>query len=379
MIPGEHWQMTDERLRRTRDVLLEIGADWTVLTNADSIAYAIGHSAPIEAGPSPFAAGPLVGIVGARGGAGLLLPDGDAAETQDVVVARYAAYGAGQAGPPYASYRAALSGLVARLHVGGTLATEPESCTALIADILPAGARVPLAPAFRRARAIKTRAEFTALRRCAAVAAAGQRALSGALVAGRTELDIFADLRRAMEAEAGERIAVAGDLLSGPARTAAVGGWPGPRMIRPGDAVLADLGPRVGGYWGDSCATTVLGKASRDQLRLFQAAQAGLDRALEILRPGIAAAELHRQVRSRVRQHGFDYPHHTGHSIGAAVHEHPRLCDAETMTVQAGMVLMVEPGAYHPEIGGARTEWMLRVTAAGCEPMCPFPLLPDTR
>ena len=368
--------MMDERLQRTCNVLREIGADWALLTNVDSVAYATGHVSPVEAGPSAFAAGPSLALVGADGSVGLLLPEAEATAAHGDVVARYPAYGTGQAEPGYASYQAALRGLLARLGVTGTLAIEPETCTAVVLDVLPAGPRPTLAPAFRRARAIKTAAELSALRRCAEVAAAGQRALPGALVAGRTELDIFNGLRHAMEAAAGERIAVAGDLLSGRARTAAVGGWPGPRVIQPGDAVLADLGPRVNGYWGDSCATTVLGEASPAQLRLFQAAQDGLNHALEILRPGITAAELHRQVRRRVQRHGFDYPHHTGHSIGTAVHEHPRLCEAETMTIQPGMVLMVEPGAYHPDIGGARTEWMLRVTATGCEPVCPFPLLP---
>ena len=41
----------------------------------------------------------------------------------------------------------------------------------------------------------------------------------------------------------------------------------------------------------------------------------------------------------------------------------------------SGMVLMVEPGAYHPEIGGARTEFMLQITETGCSPLAEFPLL----
>ena len=148
------------------------------------------------------------------------------------------------------------------------LAIEPESCSAVVLDALP-GPRVPgLGAALRRARMVKTEAEHLALRRCAEVTAAGQLALAGAMEEGRSELEVFGALRRAMEAEAGERVAVAGDLLSGRAHTAGIGGWPGPRRLERGDAVLADLAPRVGGYWGDSAATIVLGQASSGQRRL---------------------------------------------------------------------------------------------------------------
>ena len=50
----------DERLARTVEALREIGADWAILSSADSIAYALGYAPPIESGPSAFAAGPNV-------------------------------------------------------------------------------------------------------------------------------------------------------------------------------------------------------------------------------------------------------------------------------------------------------------------------------
>jgi Xaa-Pro aminopeptidase len=178
-----------------------------------------------------------------------------------------------------------------------------------------------------------------------------------------------------MESAAGERLAVAGDLVSGPARTAAAGGRPIGRMMERGDAVLSDLAPRVGAYWGDSCTTTVVGTASEKQMRLFNATHEALELAVAELRPGMAAEAAHRLIHGSVRRAGFDYGHHTGHGIGTAVHEHPRLAEGETERLRAEMVLMVEPGAYDPEIGGARTEWMLRITETACEALAPFPLV----
>lgn len=364
----------DERAERVAAALREVGADWAVLTSTDAVAYATGHAPGVEAGPSPFAGGPALAVVGRDGRAGLLAPDAEAARAD--VVETYDAYGSDHANSPAAAYAEALRRLAATLGVGGVLASEPATHTAAL-DAVLGTARVDITPALRRQRATKTAAELVALRRVAAITATGQRAFASALAAGRSELALFADIRRAMEAEAGERLPVAGDLLSGVARTAAVSGWPGARMVRPGEAVLADLAPRLGGYWGDSCATIVAGEADDAQLRLFTTARSALEHAMSIMRPGLSMSALHAAARGCVQRHGFDYPHHTGHSIGTAVHEYPRVTAGEQATLRAGMVLMIEPGAYDPGIGGVRTEWMIEVTQTGCEAVEPFPLVPS--
>jgi Xaa-Pro aminopeptidase len=38
------------------------------------------------------------------------------------------------------------------------------------------------------------------------------------------------------------------------------------------------------------------------------------------------------------------------------------------------MVILLEPGAYHPEVGGVRLEWMAYVGADGAQVMSDFPL-----
>ena len=44
----------------------------------------------------------------------------------------------------------------------------------------------------------------------------------------------------------------------------------------------------------------------------------------------------------------------------------------ETAPLKENMVIMVEPTALDPEVGGVRVEWMLRVTVDGCEVMTDF-------
>jgi Xaa-Pro dipeptidase len=365
----------DERLQRTTAALRESGADWAILSGADSIAYALGYAPAIETGVSPFAAGATLAVIGRDGAAGLLAPASESDQPREGIVIRYDGYGWSQALPARAAYDEALGDLRRQLGVGGRIAIEPATHPAATDGFVPSEPQVDITPALRRQRMTKTTAEIAALRRSAEVAAIGQRRMMQALRAGLTELRLFAEIRSAMEDAAGTRIAVAGDLVSGRERTAAMGGWPGPRVIRSGDAVLSDLAPRVDGYWGDSCATVVLGAPTEAQAKLFDAAHRALGHAIGNLRPGMTSEAAHRQIREVVQSAGFDYPHHTGHGIGTALHEHPRLCEGETATLRAGMVLMVEPGAYDPAIGGARTEWMLHVTETGCVPLAPFPLL----
>ena len=233
---------------------------------------------------------------------------------------------------------------------------------------------VPFDGELSTARMVKTSDEIAALRHAAEVAAVGQREALRASVAGRTELEVFADIRCAMETAAGGRICVAGEYSSGVDRTPAVFDWPRNRRLETGDPVVADIAPRVAGYWGDSCNTLVIGgEPSAEQRRVLAAAQAGIDTACATLRPGITAAEFDAGVRAAVvAAGGVNYEHHSGHGIGTSVHENPRLVPGDHTVLQAGMVIMCEPATYLPGIASARLEWMFLVTDTGNEVLTDF-------
>src|SRR3712207_8642738 len=50
----------------------------------------------------------------------------------------------------------------------------------------------------------------------------------------------------------------------------------------------------------------------------------------------------------------------------------PRLVPGNDAVLEPGMVLMVEPGAYEPGVGGVRLEWMFLVTESGSEVLSPY-------
>jgi Xaa-Pro aminopeptidase len=272
----------------------------------------------------------------------------------------------------FANYVSAATALATKLGLGGVVAVETASLPISLLPLLGDSKRVDIASFFKRERAIKTANEVALLREAALTGSAGQRTFLEMTRAGRTELEVFADIRLAMESRAGERLPVTGDFISGRERTSAFMGWPGNRTIAAGDPLICDLAPRVAGYWGDSCASAMVGEPNPGFLKLFDAAKSALDLAVEMIRPGLVIADLDRMLQEHIARHGYSYAHHSGHSIGTSVHEWPRLVAYEQAQLQSGMVIMVEPTALDPEIGGVRLEWMLHVTTTGCEVLTDF-------
>ena len=353
----------------------EVRAEWALLTDPGSVAYGAGHAAGIETGPSPFDGGPTAALIAPDGTLRITCNELEAAgaEAAGAEVFSYEALGYADQRPLPVKYAEALGRMLDAAEVSGTVAVQAASCPAAAMSEL--GGRTRLAwldESLDRRRAIKSEAEIAALRHCAAVTAAGHAAVPGALRAGRTELETWAEVRLAMEAEAGARLPVAGDFVTGRARTAAIGGPPGPRRLERGDPVIADLAPRVGGYWGDSATTTWIGAPSRKMERMHTTVLEAWNMVLETLRPGVTCAAFDAPVRAHLRAPGYANDIHMGHGIGTSVHEWPRLVPGNDAVIQPGMVLMVEPGAYHPEVGGVRVEQMFLITGTGYEILSPF-------
>jgi Xaa-Pro aminopeptidase len=371
--------VSDERVLRVAAAARAVGADWALLTSADAVCYATQHTGVIEWGVSPFAGGPSLAFVSADGSVVALLvnnlEEAGARRAAADHVLTYVGLALGERSPVEDRYRAAVVSALDELDVGGTVAIEAATFPALVADVLAGrGVRtVTIDRELDRARATKTAAEIDRLRFCAELTDAGQRAALAAARPGRTELEIWADVRLAMEQLAGERLPVAGDLTSGVENTAAISGWPTARVVKEGDPILCDLGPRAHGYWGDSCNTIFVGQPGPAFMKLYRTTQRAVEVIQETLRPGITAADFDRTVRSVFVDAGVDNPLHTGHGIGTGVHEWPRIVPDQDVTIQEGMVLMLEPGAYEPGVGGVRLEWMYLVTANGNETLSTFP------
>jgi Xaa-Pro dipeptidase len=348
-------EMTDDRLSRT---LEKLDADGLVSADPGLVRMLTGHFYDIETGPSVFSL-PAIVVAPAHGDP-VLVCSADEATASDTVVT-------------YEGFTIAPIDRVAGAHRAVATALDRTAGNAAKWLIDPASVPIGALPELPNQRpvdrelagltAVKTEAEIAAIEVAIQVADAGQAAARDAAGNGATELDRWAHVRHAMESRAGGRIPILADFVAG-ARTAEVGGPPSTATIGPGDLLLVDLVPRVGGMWGDSCSTSVDASPTAEQRRLHAAACAALELGLGMLRPGTRAGDIDTAVRRALADEGWEYPHHTGHGVGFAWHEEPRVVPGSDTVLQEGMVVALEPGAY-PADWGLRVEQVAVVTADG--------------
>jgi Xaa-Pro aminopeptidase len=143
----------------------------------------------------------------------------------------------------------------------------------------------------------------------------------------------------------------------------------GDRSIKKGDPILFDIGVAYRGYVSDITRTVVYGEPSKMHTKVFDIVKRAQARALEAIRPGIAAREIDERARNVIESEGFGkyFIHRTGHGIGIEVHEEPYITSENEVRLSKGMVFTVEPGIYLPGKFGIRIEDDIAVTKSGHE------------
>ncbi len=139
------------------------------------------------------------------------------------------------------------------------------------------------------------------------------------------------------------------------------------RRLRKGDALTFDVGCRVRGYCSDMTRTVFVGRAPAELRKVYDIVFEAQRRALDIIKPGIAAKAADAAARDYITDKGFgrQFGHSLGHGVGIEVHELPTLASTSKETLAPGDVVTVEPGIYLPGTGGVRIEDMVHVTRTG--------------
>jgi len=184
---------------------------------------------------------------------------------------------------------------------------------------------------------------------------------------GVSEISLWGELKAGLEVQAGGRLPMLADLVAG-VRTGDMGGLPGAYVLQEGDPVIADIVPRLDGYWGDICGTHFVGAPTAQMANIRGIVHDALRRGMDAVRPGVIARDFDAMLRGTIRAAGYEpYPHHSGHGLGVSFHEEPRLVPYNDMALAPGMVIAIEPGIYLPGVGGVRLENVVLVTEDGCE------------
>jgi Xaa-Pro aminopeptidase len=86
--------------------------------------------------------------------------------------------------------------------------------------------------------------------------------------------------------------------------------------------------------------------------------EATLDEMAAAARPGVAARDIFALARDAVAERlpGGTLPHHGGHGLGVEVGERPQILPDDTIPLEDGMVIALEPAAYFAGRFGVRVE-----------------------
>lgn len=271
----------------------------------------------------------------------------------------------------------------------------PEDFPAKLAfDLFDHGLAIGFAEgSFFPARDLKKPAELAAIRegnRCSALGfAAVERILKSSTIKGglvRFEGKVLTSerLKFAIETACLEAGAVSNNTIVAAGDQACEPHCRGTGPIRAHDLIIVDIFPRVTatGYHGDMTRTYLKGRASDEQRKLVATVHAGQKLGLRTIRAGLNGRKVHEAIVAYFESQGFKttrdehgsrgFFHGTGHGLGLAVHEYPRVSAVDNI-LKPGHVVTVEPGLYYPGLGGCRIEDVVHVTDSGCELLSKHP------
>lgn len=139
------------------------------------------------------------------------------------------------------------------------------------------------------------------------------------------------------------------------------------RKLEKGQMVLLDFGSIYQGYCGDMTRMICMGKADGRQREVYDLVLQAQLRCLDGIKPGVTCHALDAICRDYFAEHGCaeQFAHGTGHGVGLAIHENPRLKQGFETKIEPGMVFTVEPGLYYVGWGGVRIEDMVVATETG--------------
>jgi Xaa-Pro dipeptidase len=351
-----------DRCSRAGTAAHALGAAAILASDPGTVRWLTGRQAEIEFGPPyPIWAGTHV-LLDDIGRGTIICPSDETdlgPPIDGVSVEAYEAYTLGPLQPMRNVY-AILARLLKNLGDRAPLAVEPAAVSVAILGSRP---WIDATETLRWLRVRKDPSEVDRIARTAAVVSVGQRAFRAMAAVGSREIDVFSEVHAAMQREAGTRVPVLPDVLSGP-RMAEIGRPPTGRFMQTDELALCDLAARLDGYWADSCTTICLGTPTDEMKRLHDVVRRALDAAIERARPGIVAGELDHFVRAMLADSGYRYPHHSGHGVGVGYHEEPRIVPGSSAMLEDGMVIALEPAGFGNGIG-ARIEQVVAVSATG--------------
>jgi Xaa-Pro dipeptidase len=366
------------RFDSLRAALTESGLAQAVLSHPETLASLGCFETPVEDWPvaNPFVALPALLCLGNDTAvlvcADFHIPD---VRADDIKTVTYRSYDFKRAPDPPGELRTTLLAALDEAGIGpGPTGVEAGHLPHAVAAWLSGAGRAPVAcdAAVTTSRRVVPTRDLVAIRAACRLADVVQQAVKDLAAPGLSEAELAGLAAGAMNREAGRRVPAILTVTAGAEATATGGGVATARVVEANDLVLTDTSPWIGGAWSDTANAVFVGTPDRETRRRFDAVRRALHEGIALCRPGAVAKDVDRKVRGLLAEQGPTYPHHTGHGIGAAWSEEPRITPYNEMRIEEGMVLALEPAIYLPGWGGIRLEHVFAVGATDNEILTRF-------
>ena len=222
-------------------------------------------------------------------------------------------------------------------------------------------------------RAVKEPAELDTIRRAAAITNETFARLAEQPFVGRTENELTWWIESTMHDLGAEGVAFPPIVAAG-ANGALPHASPGDRTIEPGQAVVVDAAARVDGYNSDCTRTFATGTLPGELARSYEVCLDGQLAGFEATRAGRPGREVDAVAREVITEAGYGelFAHGLGHGVGMEIHEQPAMRPESDDVLAVDGVVTVEPGIYHPGLGGIRIEDLVIIGENGPDVLTTF-------
>ncbi|MBX9600432.1 MAG: Xaa-Pro peptidase family protein [Bryobacteraceae bacterium] len=216
----------------------------------------------------------------------------------------------------------------------------------------------------------KSALELDLIRRATEATVQGHREAWRSIAPARFEYQIAAAMEAAYRAMGCERNAYPPIVGSGP-NSVVLHYNSNRRKMDSGELVVMDVGAECGGYAADITRTVpVNGRFTPRQREIYDIVLGAQNAAIAAVKPGMKfrgeTGSIESVAKKYITDRGYGkfWLHGLGHHVGLEVHDST---DPE-LTLQAGMVITIEPGIYIAEENlGVRIEDMILVTETGAQ------------
>ena len=143
----------------------------------------------------------------------------------------------------------------------------------------------------------------------------------------------------------------------------------GDRYVKPGDAIIIDMGGIKDNYCSDMTRTVFWKQPSEKAREVFEIVLEAQKRGVAAVKPGVRFCDIDAACRDHITEKGYGefFTHRTGHHIGLECHEYGDISSINETKCEPGMIFSIEPGIYLPGEFGVRIEDLVLVTEDGCE------------